>query len=65
MATAELWELGGCCCEEERPRRSKTGARLGADGRWRVEGALRPTLAALGRASATRGRFPRHAARGV
>jgi len=25
MATAELRELGGCCCEEERPRRSKWG----------------------------------------
>ena len=52
-------------CGEEKPRRSKNGARMGAGERWRVEGALRPALAALGRAPATRGRFPRHTARGV
>ena len=33
-----------------------------AGGCWRVEGALRPALAALGRAPATRGHAPRHAA---
>jgi len=62
MATAELRELGGCCCEEERPRRSETGARLGAGERWREEGAPRRIVAWLGRAEATRGRFPLHAA---
>ena len=62
MATAEVQELGGCCCEEERPRRSKTGARLGAGGRWRVEGAPRRVVACADRPVATRGRFPRHAA---
>ena len=33
-----------------------------AGGCWRVEGALRPALAALGRAPATRGHAPRHVA---
>ena len=40
MATAELRELGGCCCEEERPRQRENRVRLSAGGRWRDEGAL-------------------------
>ena len=62
MATAELRELGGCCCEEERPRRSENGARLGAGGRWREEGAPRRVVACADRPAATRGRFTCHAA---
>ena len=62
MATAELRELGGCCCEEERPRRSENGARLGAGGRWREEGAPRRVVAYADRPAATRGRFTHHAA---
>ena len=65
MATAELRELGGCCCEEERPRQRENGVRLSAGGCWRDEGALGRVVAWLGRAEATRGRFPRHAAHGV
>jgi len=57
MATAELRELGGCCCEEERPRQRENGVRLGAGGRWRDEGALGCVVAWLGRAEATRGHF--------
>ena len=57
MATAELRELCGCCCEDERPRRSENGAWLSAGGRWHDEGALGRIVAWLGRAEATRGRF--------
>ena len=45
MATAELRELGGCCCEEERPRQCENGVRLSAGGRWRDEGAPRRVVA--------------------
>ena len=57
MATAELRELGGCCCEEERPRQRENRVRLSAGGRWHDEGALERVAAWLGRAEATRGRF--------
>ena len=62
MAMAELRELGGCCCEEERPRRSKWGrgtARADAGG---VKAAPRRVVACAVRALATRGRCHRHAA---
>jgi len=62
MATAELRELGGCCCEEEGLRRSENGAWLSAGGHWRDEGAPRRVVARADRPAATRGRFPRHAA---
>ena len=62
MATAELRELGGCCCEEERPRQRENGVRLSAGGRWRDEGALGRVVACADRPAVTRGRFPRHAA---
>ena len=57
MATAELRELGGCCCEEERPRQRENRVRLSVGGRWRDEGALGCIVAWLGRAEATRDRF--------
>ena len=57
MAMAGLRELGGCCCEEERPRQRENGVRLGAGGRWRDEGVLGCVVAWLGRAEATRGHF--------
>ena len=57
MATAELRELGGCCCEEERPRQRENGVRLSAGGRWPDEGVLGRVVAWLGRAEVTRGRF--------
>ena len=56
MATAELWELGGCCCEEERPRRSKWGrgtARADAGG---VKAMPRCIVACADRPVVTRGR---------
>ena len=62
MATAELRELGGCCCEEESPRQRENGVRLSAGGRWRDEGAPRRVVACVVRALATRGRRRRHAA---
>ena len=61
-ATAGLRELGGCCCEEEKPRQGENGVRLSAGGCWRDEGALGRVVAWLGRAEATRGCFPLHAA---
>ena len=57
MATAELRELGGCCCKEERPRQCENGVRLSAGGRWRDEGTLGRVVAWLGRVEAMRGRF--------
>ena len=63
-ATAGLRELGGCCCEEERPRQRENGVRLSAGGRWRDEGALGRGVACAIRALATRGRRRGHAARG-
>ena len=62
MAMAGLRELGGCCCEEERPRQRENGVRLGAGGRWRDEGTPRRVVAYADRPAATRGRFTRHAA---
>ena len=66
MATAELQELGGCACGScgRRRRSGKMKLRaLGVAGRcWRDEGALGRVVAWLGRAKATRGRFPLHAA---
>ena len=61
-ATAGLRELGGCCCEEERPRQRENGVRLSAGGRWRDEGALGRGVACAVRALATRGRHRGHAA---
>ena len=62
-AMAGLRELGGCCCEEERPRKRENGVRLGAGGRWRDEGALGRGVACAVRATATRGHRRGHAAR--
>ena len=61
-ATAGLRELGGCCCEEEKPRQRENGVRLSAGGHWRDEGALGRGVACADRPAATHGRFPRHAA---
>jgi len=61
-ATAGLRELGGCCCELEKPRQRENRVRLSAGGRWRDEGALGHGVACADRPAATRGRFPRHAA---
>jgi len=61
-ATAGLRELGGCCCEEERPRQRENGVRLSAGGHWRDEGALGRGMACAVRATATRGQRDLHAA---
>ena len=56
MATAELQELGDCCYEEERPRRSKWGrgtARADAGG---VKAAPRRIVAYADRLAVTHGR---------
>ena len=66
MATAEL--LGAARARrlrakmKEEQRKCEMRARTGAGGCWRVEGACLPALATLGRAPATRGHAPRHAA---
>ena len=69
MATAEVRaELGCRCGEEDGAEIGKRGAgwrgvaRAGAGG---DEGAPRRVVACADRPAATRGRFPRHAARGV
>ena len=65
MATAELWELGGCCwrCKTAKETEAKQmGARLSAGGRWREEGTPRRVVACVDRPAATHGRCPRHAA---
>ena len=63
-ATAGLRELGGCCCEEEKPRQRENGVRLSVGGRWHDEGALGRDVAYADRALATCGRRWGHAARG-
>ena len=55
-ATAGLREPGGCCCEEERPRRSKWRRGMARAGAGDVKATLRRVVAWLGRAEATRGR---------
>ena len=44
---------------------TKNGAWKGSGGRWRFKAAPRRSVACADRPAATRGRFPRHAARGV
>ena len=62
MATAELRELGGCCCEEERPRRSKWGRGMARADAGRVKATPRHVVACAVRALAMRGRCRGHAA---
>ena len=62
MATAELRELGGCCCEEERPRRSKWGHGTARADTGGVKAAPRRVVACAVYALATRGRRRGHAA---
>ena len=64
MAMAGLRELGGCCCEKERPRRSKWRRGMARAGAGDVKAMLGRVVAWLGRAEATRGRRRGHAARG-
>ena len=63
MATAEQRELGCCCGDEERPRRSKWRRGMARAGAGDVKAALGRVVAWLGRAEATRGRRRGHAAR--
>ena len=65
MATAEQRELGCCCGDEERPRRSKWRRRMARAGAGGDEGALGHGVACADRALATRGRRRGHAARGL
>ena len=57
-----LRELGGSAVAKKEAGKNEMRALGVAGGCWREEGALRPGLAALGRAPATRGHASRHAA---
>ena len=63
MAMAEQRELGCCCGNEERPRRSKWRRGMARAGAGDVKATLGRVVAWLGRAEATRGRRRGHTVR--